>query len=132
MHEIEMGLVKKHVIVHRLDLNAMRSQSPNDRIDLGGQQDEIARGRGFTLPGWLEVDRSSSTHGGRDLPSLIADLLHARNRELKDASVCFSGVTESLLDLCGLQIEGLLRGGGWCGWGKGSLGQSQCGRKRTC
>src|SRR5258708_17933877 len=124
MHEIEMGLVKKHVIVHRLDLNAMRSQSPNDRIDLGGQQDEIARDRGFTLPGCLEVDCSSSTHGGRYLHSVIADLLHARNRELKDASVCFSGLTESLLDLCRLQIHGLLRGRGCCGWGETVLSQS--------
>ena len=93
MHEIEMGLVEKHVIVHRLDLYAMRPQSANDRIDFGGQQDEVTRDRGFTLARGLEVDRSSSTHGGRYVHSAIADLLHTRNRELQDASVCLPGVT---------------------------------------
>src|SRR6266478_3980169 len=112
MHEIEMGLVEKHVIVHRLDLNAMRPQSSNDRINLGGQQDEITRDCGFTLARGLKVDRSSRTHGGRYFHSAIADLLHTRNRELQDASVCLSGIAKSLLDLRCLQVEGRLRSGG--------------------
>lgn len=72
---------------------------------------------GFTLARGLEVDRSSRTHGGRYLNSAIGDLLHARNGKLQDASVCLSGIAESLFDLGCLQIQGLLRGGGACGWG---------------
>jgi hypothetical protein len=48
-----MGLVEKRVIVHRLDLYAVRPQSANDRIDFGGEQDEITRDRGLPSPvGW--------------------------------------------------------------------------------
>jgi hypothetical protein len=79
MHEIEMGLVEKHVIVHRLELYAVRPQSANDRIHFGGQQDEIARDRSSTLTRGLKVDRGSCTHGGRYFHSAITDLLHARN-----------------------------------------------------
>src|SRR5882757_1612397 len=94
MHEIEMGLVEKHVIVHRLDLYAVRPQSAKHRINFAGQQDEITRDRGFTLARGLKVDCSSCAHGGRYVHSAIADLLHPWNRELQDASVCLSGIAK--------------------------------------
>jgi hypothetical protein len=42
MHEKKMGLVKEHMIVHRLDFDVMRPQSAKHRINFAGQQDEIA------------------------------------------------------------------------------------------
>jgi len=56
VHEVEMGLVTKHVIVHRRHLNAVVTQSAKHRIDLGCKQHEITRNRGLALPCGLKID----------------------------------------------------------------------------
>src|SRR5258707_7501618 len=103
----------------------------DDRFHLTGKQNKVTRDRCFASARWLEVDGRSSTHRGRNLHRPVGDLLQTRNGELQDPSIYFSGIAESLLDLTGVEVDGLLRSR----WRRGrrcrSLRQSNCSGKRT-
>src|SRR5438477_364363 len=111
----------------------MCSQSANHRINLVGEQDKISGDSGLALARWLEVDGCGNSHCGRNLHCSFGDLLYPGNGELQDASVDFSGVTESLLDLPCIKVDALLRCR-WCcrhGCCRRSLCQSNGGGERT-
>src|SRR5256885_16942237 len=103
-----MGLLKQHVIVHSRHIDSVRPQSADHWVHFAGEQDKIAGDCSLALPGRLKVDGRSDSHCRRNLHLPLGDLLRAWNGELEDASVDFPGVTESLLDLSGVEINGLL------------------------
>jgi hypothetical protein len=110
VHEIKMRLVREHVIVHCLDLDSMRPQCADHWVDFASKQDKVAGYRSLTSARRLEVDSSRSTHRRWNLHHPLGDLLAARNGELQNAAIDFSRVTQRLLDLRGVQVDGLLRG----------------------
>src|SRR5882757_10288257 len=123
-----MRLIGEHVIVQRFDFNPMRAQSADHWIDLSGKQNKVAGNCCLASACWLKVDSSSSTHCGWDLHRSLSDLLGAGHGELQNAAIDFSLVTERLLDLCGVQVDGRLRGRWRCCCRRGSLRQ----RKGRC
>src|ERR1700694_826486 len=98
-----MRLLKQHVIVHGRRVDSMGSQSTDHWIHLAGEQNKIYRDCSLALARLVEVDGSGNSHSRWNLHFPFGDLLYPWNRELQDASVAFSGVTESLLDLPGVE-----------------------------
>src|SRR5260370_12812171 len=109
----------------------MGRQSTDHWIDLVSQQDKIPRDRSLALARWLEVDGGGNSHSRWNLHFPFADLLYPGNGELQDPSVDFPGVTEGLLDLPGVKINGLLCSRWRCGCGRRGFCQINCSGKLT-
>src|SRR6185369_9558224 len=68
VHEEEARRLGEHVGVERGDRDAVRAELAEDRIDLGGQEDEVAGRRHLVagpLADALEVERDGHAHRGR-------------------------------------------------------------------
>src|SRR6516225_2191932 len=56
VHEEKTGLLVQHVAVNRRDLDAIRPQCLDHRVDLIGGEHEVAGDRSLAATGWLEPD----------------------------------------------------------------------------
>jgi len=118
VHEEEVRLLHEHVIVDGLDLNSMSSKSPDDRVYLITEQNEVPGDRRFASACRLEVDGGRCAHRGWDFHAAIGDLLFTGNTELKDAAFDLACEAQGLLDTLRVEIDRLgcssWRSGRWC------------------
>src|SRR3546814_20203064 len=70
------------MIMQRRDLDPVRPQHAQDRIDLVCDKYEIAGDGGSAVPGWLKVDRGRRAHRRRRLHIAVHQPLGARTAVL--------------------------------------------------
>src|SRR5947209_6324217 len=89
VHEEKPGLLVQHVAVNRRDLDAVRTQGLDDRVDLVGGEHEIAGDRSLAAAGWLEADpgRQAQRGGWCERHALFGDLIAPGYAKLVDAAV---------------------------------------------
>src|SRR3546814_5584024 len=94
------------MIMQRRDLDPVRPQHAQDRIDLVCDKYEIAGDGGSAVPGWLKVDRGRRAHRRRSLHIAVHQPLGARKAVLEEdrKSTRRTPVTNAQL-VCRLLLE---------------------------
>src|SRR5437868_15108155 len=111
MHEEQTRLLIEHMAVHRRDFDAIVAQRANYGIHFVGAQHEIAGDSSFSAAGRLKIDGGGDSHRRRNFHSVLTDRLAARNAQLVDSTVAFSGNTKGASDSQSVEVG---RGSG-CG-----------------
>src|SRR5579883_874265 len=97
------------MIVDGGNLDTVAAQRPHDRIDLGGDQYEIARDRSLALAGRLEVDSDRCAHRRWDSHAAFLDGVGTRDAELVDAAVGSSFRAQNPIECRSIEVYRLSR-----------------------
>src|SRR5262249_9703916 len=125
VHEEEMRRIGQHVAVKRGHFDAVISQRFDHRIDLAGDENEVAGDGSLSSTSRLKVDCLSGTHCRRNhnpvaAHGYIGNLLSSRNAVLKNDPISLSHLSHDLIDLLGINANiGIL--GRRCGCGEWRL-----------
>src|SRR3546814_6694319 len=93
------------MIMQRRDLDPVRPQHAQDRIDLVCDKYEIAGDGGSAVPGWLKVDRGRRAHRRRSLHIAVHQPLGARKAVLEDATGPLALTAHQLVERGYIEVE---------------------------
>src|SRR5437762_10140751 len=108
VHEEQVWRFYQHVAVQGRHFDTVVSQCFDHRVDLTGEQHEVAGDGCLVSTCRLEVNGLSNSHRRWNLHFIVHDLVGAWNGELIDPAIYFSTLAHDLIDLLRINAEFLI------------------------